>query len=243
MLPRLFSGKGKEGNFAGETNHQKTLVKARKFNYKAKVHAEFSLLPLLLVPGTNTMSLLTILTIALALALDAFAVALAAGISLPWVGKRHTFRLAWHFGLFQGGMNILGWCAGLTVRSLIERFDHWLAFALLAFVGGRMIVEALSLKEEGEVGKDPTRGRTLVLLSVATSIDSLAVGLSFAVLKISVWFPALIIGVIASLLTGIGLHLGRLLGSTSRLGSKVEVASGLVLIAIGMRLLHEHGAF
>ena len=190
------------------------------------------------------MSLSTILIIALALAVDAFAVALAAGISLPWVGKRHTFRLAWHFGLFQAGMNIIGWGAGLSVRSLIERFDHWLAFVLLAIVGGRMIVEALGLKDEGGVEtKDPTRGRTLMLLSVATSIDSLAVGLSFAVLKISVWFPALVIGVVASLLTGIGLHLGRIVGSASRLGAKVEVAGGLVLIAIGIRLLHEHGVF
>jgi len=189
------------------------------------------------------MTLSTILLIALALAVDAFAVALAAGITLPWVGKRHTFRLAWHFGLFQAGMNILGWGAGLTVRSYIERFDHWLAFALLAIVGGRMIVEAVGLKEEGRAEKDPTRGRTLVLLSVATSIDSLAVGLSFAVLKISVWFPALVIGVVASVLTGIGLHLGRIVGSASRLGAKVEVAGGLVLIGIGLRLLHEHGVF
>jgi len=189
------------------------------------------------------MSLSTILIIALALAVDAFAVALAAGITLPWVGKRHTFRLAWHFGLFQAGMNILGWGAGLTVRSYIERFDHWLAFALLAFVGGRMVVEALSLKDEGEEANDPTRGRTLVMLSVATSIDSLAVGLSFAVLKISVWFPALIIGVVASFLTGIGLHLGRIVGSASRLGTKVEVGGGLVLIGIGLQLLHEHGVF
>ena len=189
------------------------------------------------------MDLSTIFIIALALAVDAFAVALAAGISLPWVGKRHTFRLAWHFGLFQAGMNVIGWGAGLTVRALIERFDHWLAFALLAFVGGRMIVEAIGLKDEGQEGKDPTRGRTLVILSVATSIDSLAVGLSFAVLKISVWFPALVIGVVATILTGIGLHLGRVVGSASRLGSKVEVAGGLVLIAIGLRLLNEHGVF
>lgn len=185
----------------------------------------------------------TILIIALALAVDAFAVALAAGIALPWVGKRHTFRLAWHFGLFQAGMNIIGWCAGLTLRAYIERFDHWLAFALLAFVGGRMITEALGFKEDGAVDQDPTRGRTLVMLSIATSIDSLAVGLSFAVLKISVWFPALVIGVVATVLTAIGLHLGRIVGIASRLGSKVEIAGGLVLIAIGLRLLHEHGVF
>jgi len=190
------------------------------------------------------MDLSTILVIALALAVDAFAVALAAGITLPWVGRRHTFRLAWHFGLFQAGMNIIGWGAGLTVRAYIERFDHWLAFGLLAFVGGRMVVEALQLEEESKKdSRDPTRGRTLVMLSLATSIDSLAVGLGFAVLKISVWFPALVIGVVASALTAAGLHLGRVVGSASRLGAKVEVGGGLVLIAIGLRLLHEHGVF
>ena len=190
------------------------------------------------------MSLSTILLIALALAVDAFAVALATGITLPWVGRRHTFRLAWHFGLFQAGMNIIGWGAGLSVRSYIESFDHWLAFGLLAFVGGKMIVEAMALEgEEKQEGKDPTRGKTLVLLSIATSIDSLAVGLGFAVLKVSVWFPALVIGVVATVLTAVGLHLGRVVGSASRLGAKVEVAGGLVLIAIGVRLLHEHGVF
>ena len=189
------------------------------------------------------MSLSTILLIALALAVDAFAVALAAGISLPWVGKRHTFRLAWHFGLFQAGMNIIGWGAGLTVRSYIERFDHWLAFGLLTLVGGKMIVEAFTLEDEGRQERDPTRGRTLILLSIATSIDSLAVGLSFAVLKVSVWFPSLVIGLVATVLTAIGLHLGRVVGSASRLGQKVEIGGGLVLIAIGLHLLHEHGVF
>lgn len=189
------------------------------------------------------MSLLTILVIAVALAVDAFAVALAVGISLPWVGRRHTFRLAWHFGLFQAGMNIIGWGAGLTVRAYIERFDHWLAFGLLVFVGGKMIVEAFALEDETRQVKDPTRGRSLMLLSVATSIDSLAVGLSFAVLKISVWFPSLVIGLVATVLTAAGLHLGRVVGSASRLGKKVEIIGGLVLIAIGLRLLYEHGVF
>ncbi|MBA3015400.1 MAG: manganese efflux pump [Desulfobulbaceae bacterium] len=190
------------------------------------------------------MDLTTIFVIAIALAVDAFAVALAAGISLPWVGRRHTFRLAWHFGLFQAGMNIIGWGAGLTIRTYIERYDHWLAFGLLAFVGGRMIIETLQLEKEDEKDRrDPTRGRTLVILSLATSIDSLAVGLSFAVLKISVWFPALVIGIVASVLTAAGLHLGQVVGSASRLGAKVEVAGGLVLIAIGIRILHDHGVF
>jgi putative Mn2+ efflux pump MntP len=182
-----------------------------------------------------------ILLISLALAVDAFAVALAAGVSLCQVNPRQVFRLAFHFGFFQAGMNILGWLGGLTVRSYIESFDHWLAFGLLAFVGIKMIWEAIrEVKEEGE-GMDPTRGRMLITLSVATSIDSLAVGLSFAVLEVSVWLPALVIGLVASALTGLGLRLGCLLGSASRLGSRAEIAGGLVLLGIGIKILHEHG--
>lgn len=182
------------------------------------------------------------LIIALALAVDAFAVALGAGVSLCNVGFRQTFRLAWHFGLFQAGMNIIGWAAGLTVRNLIESVDHWIAFGLLCFIGVRMIREAME-DDDSRKTTDPTRGKTLVLLSVATSIDALAVGLSFSLLHISIWIPALVIGVVATVLTAVGLHLGCLVGSTSRLGSRAEIIGGLVLVAIGINILHEHGVF
>jgi len=188
------------------------------------------------------MSLQAILLIAVALALDAFAVAMAAGVSLPRLTFRHTFRLSWHFGLFQAMMNVFGWLAGLSFRAVIENFDHWLAFGLLSFVGLRMIKEALQEREE-EQRRDPTRGKTLVMLSIATSIDSLAVGLSFSVLKISVWFPAAVIGLMALALTACGLYIGRAVGSTSRLGAKVEIAGGVVLLAIGFKILFDHGVF
>lgn len=188
------------------------------------------------------MSLHEIIFIAVALAVDAFAVALAAGVSLPEVTFRHTFRLAWHFGLFQAMMNVFGWLAGLSFRSLIESVDHWIAFFLLAFVGLRMIIEAVRT-EQSEGKTDPTRGRTMVMLSVATSIDSLAVGLSFSILKISVWLPALVIGLTALLLTAIGLHLGRVAKTSAKLGVGVEIFGGLVLIAIGVRILFDHGVF
>ncbi len=189
------------------------------------------------------MGLTTALIIAIALAVDAFAVAVAAGVSLPHVGPRHTFRLAWHFGLFQGGMTLAGWGAGLSIRPFIERLDHWLAFGLLAFVGGRMIFEALKADDQEKSPTDPTRGKTLVLLSVATSIDALAVGLSFSLMAISIWFPALIIGVVATLFTAAGLHLGNFVSSASRLGSWAEVGGGLVLIGIGVKILHDSGVF
>ena len=189
------------------------------------------------------MNTLSILMIALALAVDASAVALAAGVSLPEINFRHTIRLAWHFGLFQGTMNIIGWAGGLSFRSLIESFDHWLAFGLLFLVGARMIYEALTRKDDEKPPSDPTRGASLVMLSVATSIDSLAVGLSFAILKVSVWLPALIIGIVASLLTACGLHLGKMARNSSRLGTVAEVGGGMVLIAIGLKILYEHGVF
>lgn len=193
------------------------------------------------IRAAYSMEFSTILLIALALAVDAFAVALAAGVSLCQVNSRQLFRLAFHFGFFQAGMNILGWLGGLTVRSYIETFGHWLAFGLLFFVGIKMIWEAIREEHEAGEGTDPTRGRMLVTLSIATSIDSLAVGLSFAVLEVSVWLPALIIGLVASGLTALGLRLGCLLGAASRLGARAEIVGGLVLIGIGLKILHEHG--
>ncbi|MEJ2031911.1 MAG: manganese efflux pump MntP family protein [Deltaproteobacteria bacterium] len=186
------------------------------------------------------MSLAAIFLIAVALGVDAFAVSLAAGIGLPWIGPRRTFRLAWHFGFFQAAMNVIGWAAGLTIRPFMAAFDHWLAFGLLAFVGGRMIWEALRETEMERRQSDPTRGRTLVVLSVATSIDSLAVGISFSVLATSIWLPALFIGLVAALLTAAGLHLGRAMRAATRLGTRAEILGGLVLVAIGFNILRAH---
>lgn len=187
------------------------------------------------------MDILTILIIALALAVDAFAVALATGVSLPEVSIRHTFRLSWHFGLFQGGMNILGWSLGLTFRSLIENFDHWIAFVFLSAVGLRMIYGAIANDQQQEKITDPTRGASLVILSVATSIDALAVGLSFSILGVSIWQPALVIGIVATLLTICGLHLGKQIRNATQLGHVAEGFGGVVLIVIGLKILHDHG--
>jgi putative Mn2+ efflux pump MntP len=140
-------------------------------------------------------------------------------------------------------MTVIGWAGGLTFRSLIESFDHWLAFILLFLVGARMIHEALDIDEGGKAPADPTRGMSLVILSVATSIDALAVGLSFSFLQADILMPALIIGIVASLLTALGIHLGRMLRHTDRLGAAVEISGGLVLIGIGIKILFDHGVF
>lgn len=183
------------------------------------------------------MDWLTIFGIALALAMDAFAVALAAGAVLNPLTHRHLFRLGFHFGLFQALMPIAGWMLGLTVQKWISDYDHWIAFGLLAVVGGRMILEALEEKED-KPASDPTRGLTMVMLSVATSIDALAVGLSLAMLGVSVWRPAMVIGIVAGVLTIIGMVLGRRLGQNW--GKRVEVCGGLVLCLIGLKILLEH---
>ncbi len=184
------------------------------------------------------MDLLSIFAIALALAMDAFAVALATGLALERLTGRHLFRLGFHFGLFQAMMPVIGWLAGLTVQRWIAAYDHWLAFGLLAFIGGKMIHEALDRDAAEDRRSDPTRGMNLVLLSIATSIDALAVGLTLAVLRVDVWLPALVIGLVAGILTVAGMLLGRRIGALW--GPRIEVAGGLVLIGIGLKILCEH---
>jgi putative Mn2+ efflux pump MntP len=189
------------------------------------------------------MPLLNILAIAVALAMDAFAVSLATGLHLKTVNFRQTFRLSWHFGLFQALMPIIGWSAGYMVRAYIEQYDHWVAFGLLAFVGGHMLKEAFDSGEEKDERKDPTRGVTMVMLSVAVSIDALAVGLSLAVLDVTIFFPAVIIGLVALITTAIGLHVGRKISEFSHLQMYAEILGGLVLLLIGLNILREHGVF
>jgi putative Mn2+ efflux pump MntP len=187
------------------------------------------------------MDLLTLFGIALPLAMDAFAVALGAGLILQPLTRRHLFRLGFHFGLFQALMPVIGWLAGLTVQHWVAAYDHWVAFALLTFVGARMVREAFVDDDPDKAGSDPTRGLTLIVLSVATSIDALAVGFSLALVGVSIWLPATIIGLVAGVMTVIGMLLGRRIGAAW--GRRVEVAGGLVLIGIGLRILLEHTLF
>lgn len=188
------------------------------------------------------MQFLNISAIAVALAMDAFAVAIVAGVNLKDVSFRQTFRLSWHFGLFQALMPVVGWGAGLSVRTYMEAYAHWIAFVLLAFVGIKMIKEAFQHQEEDTQPKDPTKGLRLVMLSVATSLDALAVGFSISMLKVSIWLPAVIIGIVAGMFTITGLQIGKRIGSTTRLGLYAEIIGGIVLFAIGLKILHEHGA-
>lgn len=186
--------------------------------------------------------MVNIIAIAVALAMDAFAVALAAGVTLKQISLRQNFRLAWHFGLFQAMMPILGWSGGITIRQWIQAFDHWIAFGLLVFVAQGMLRGAFAKEKDSDAQKDPTRGMTMVLLSVATSIDALAVGFSLAVIDVSIWTPALVIGLVAGAFTTAGLHLGKAIGSMPRLSRYAEILGGIVLLMIGINILREHQA-
>lgn len=189
------------------------------------------------------MSLPVIVGIAVGLAMDAFAVALASSVSLGTVSRRQLFRLSFHFGLFQGFMPVFGWWVGSAIARYIDAWDHWVAFGLLVFVGGKALYEAVAHRDEGASissapPKDPTRGWNLVLLSVATSIDALAVGLSFAMLNITIWYPCAIIGIVTAGITAVGMLLGSRVGA--RFGHWVEVFGGVILIGIGLKILFEH---
>lgn len=187
------------------------------------------------------MDFLTLLGIAVALAMDAFAVALATGLILPQLTARHLFRFGFHFGLFQALMPLLGWAAGRSLRTTIEAYDHWIAFALLAVIGLRMCYGAVYGDREHSTLKDPTRGWSLVMLSIATSIDALAIGLTLAMLGSSIFIPALTIGLVCAALTLVGMFLGRKIGG--HWGARIEFSGGLILLAIGIKILLEHTQF
>jgi len=182
------------------------------------------------------MNNLEILIIAFGLAMDAFAVSLASGASNHLKSKRATFRLSFHFGLFQFLMPVLGWFFGYAIAPFFQTFDHWIAAGLLLFVGGKMIYAA-----KGEFPKafqqDPSKGINLVILSFATSIDAFAIGLSLAMLQINIWYPSIIIGIVTGVLSVVGIKLGRKLGSI--FGKRVELFGGVILILIGLRILIE----
>jgi len=183
------------------------------------------------------MEFLTITLISIGLAMDALAVSLGIGTAGQITTLRGKVRLAAHFGIFQAGMAALGWLAGETIVQYVKGFDHWIAFALLGIVGFNLIRAGLS-KDRQAFEQDPSTGKILVLLSFATSIDAFAVGLSFAFLKVPVMLSIAMIGFVALLLSAIGLFAGIRLGET--FGKRMEIIGGLILLAIGIRVVITH---
>jgi putative Mn2+ efflux pump MntP len=185
------------------------------------------------------MSLLLVLPIALGLAMDAFAVSVGVSVGRGGLSGLQAFRLAASFGIFQFIMPILGWLTGQTVLDIIKSVDHWVAFGLLLLIGAKMIYESFKGKEESTKSDgDPTKGIILVVLSVATSIDALAVGLSFAALEQSILLPSILIGVVAFLMTVAGTKIGPVIGG--RMGKRAELIGGIILILIGVKILADH---
>jgi manganese efflux pump family protein len=183
------------------------------------------------------MELMTSFIIALGLAMDVFAVSLGIGTSGRANSFRPAFRISFHAGLFQGLMTVLGWLAGSTVANLISGVDHWIALILLAFVGIRMVRSGLDQAVETH-SEDPTRGKTLMMVCVATSIDAMAVGLSLAMLKVDILLASIIIGVTSLVLSIVGLLAGTALGQ--KFGKQMETMGGIILIGIGIRVVLSH---
>ena len=183
------------------------------------------------------MQLTVVLLIAVGLSMDAFAVSVVTGSVYRKLKVRHALRMALFFGGFQAVMPIIGFLAGLGLKGLISAYDHWIAFGLLIFVGGKMIYESLKI-ESAEKNLDPSNLLVLLALSVATSIDALAVGISLSLLAASIVGAAAIIGLVTFGLSYIGILIGKRFGHFFE--SKIEILGGLILIAIGLKILIQH---
>lgn len=185
------------------------------------------------------MRLGTIFLLAIGLAMDATAVAGARGMAAQRIRARHVWLVACLFGGFQALMPVLGWLIGASIGPLVQAWDHWIAFLVLAAIGGKMIWEASRADTEVERdAKDPFRLKVMLALAVATSIDALAVGLTLPMMGAPLLVSVLVIGVTTAVLSAIGLFAGRRFGAI--LGKRLDVVGGVVLIGIGLRLVVEH---
>ncbi len=185
------------------------------------------------------MGITELMLTAVALAMDAFAVAICKGLNMKKINHLHAFIIALFFGGFQAIMPFIGWLLGKQFEGYITSFDHWIAFLLLAFIGGKMVLEAIKeKKEEGcccEYGLDI---KELFVLAIATSIDALAVGITFAILKVNILQSVTIIGLITFVLSAFGVLIGNKFGSKYK--NKAELFGGIVLVLIGLKILLEH---
>jgi len=181
------------------------------------------------------MGISTITLIALGLAMDAFAVSIVSGIAIKSLRVKHALKIGLFFGGFQALMPVVGWFTGLGLKNFISGFDHWIAFGLLLFIGVKMIYEANKIDK---TRRDPLSIHNLLILAIATSIDALAVGVTFAFLSVSIIIPIVIIGIVTFLLSFFGTFIGNRIGHFCE--SKIEVVGGLVLIIMGIKILAEH---
>jgi putative Mn2+ efflux pump MntP len=176
--------------------------------------------------------------IAVGLAMDALAVSIVSGSIFRELRLVHGLRMALFFGAFQALMPLLGWAAGRNFTAWFEDFDHWIAFGLLTFIGGKMIVEALRIRQVERKPPDPSKLAVLLMLSIATSIDALVVGLTLSLITCHIITAVVLIGLLTFLISWFGWELGRRIGHFFEI--KIEALGGLILIAIGFKILLRH---
>ena len=181
------------------------------------------------------MSLLELVLIAIGLAMDAFAVSICKGLSLKKMEWNKALLCGVFFGGFQALMPLIGYALGSSFQEMIESVDHWIAFILLSIIGGSMIRDSFNDEDDVKEGFDV---KTMVVLAISTSIDALAVGVGFAFLKVNIWTSTAIIGIITFVLSTIGVKVGSAFGSKFK--NKAELAGGVILILIGLKILLEH---
>lgn len=182
------------------------------------------------------MGVVEILLISLGLAMDAFAVSICKGLSMKKLDWKKAIIIATYFGAFQGLMPILGFFFGSTFGDFVVQVDHWIVFFLLVFIGGNMIKEAFD--DELEKCNDNVDFKTMIVLAIATSIDALAVGITFAILETNIWVSAILIAVITFFISLLGVKIGNKFGNKYQ--NKAEFAGGLILILLGTKILLEH---
>lgn len=185
----------------------------------------------------DLMDIITIVAIAIGLAMDAFAASISSGIAIKNLKVNNSLKIALFFGSFQAFMPLVGWLAGMKLKYFISGIDHWIAFMLLGLIGCKMIYEATRGKQTKKI-INPLNIYVLLGLSVATSIDALVIGVSFALLNVSIIVPIIIIGITTFILSFTGVFIGDRLGNF--FGRKIEITGGLVLIGIGIKILLEH---
>ena len=185
------------------------------------------------------MTLTELLLIAVGVSMDAFAVSICKGLSVRRLRPIHSLSAALWFGGFQALMPLIGYFIGVSFADMVTEFDHWISFVLLAVIGGKMVKEAFD-KDACEMEPDFSF-RTMLVMAVATSIDALAVGVSFAFLKVDIWVAVLLIGLVTGAFSAIGVTVGNMFGC--RFKSKAELVGGVILVAIGLKILLEHTLF
>lgn len=183
------------------------------------------------------MEIFTVFLLAIGLSFDSFAVSVCSGLNLPHIRFFQAAKIAFFLALFQALMPLVGWLVGNSIKSVIEPVDHWIAFGLLSLIGGKMIIESFSSSETREI-KNPLNIRVILMLSLATSIDALAVGFSFATLLDKILIAIIIIGAVTFIASMLGILLGKKTGP--KFNRYAEIIGGLILIFIGCKILFEH---